>query len=415
MIKSFAGEYCVMISLADIQRAANLLHGRIVRTPLVYSHTFSGMTGMQVYLKLENLQLGGSFKVRGATFKIISHLDDIKSRGVIAASVGNHAQGVALAAHAAGVPATIIMPVWASIAKQQATRGYGAKLILEGDSLVESIAIGQRMASETKKVFIHPYDDEEVMIGQGTIGVEILEDMPDVDYIFVPVGGGGLIGGIAVAAKSLRPAVHVIGVQSSACPSAREALQAGRPVDLSAEERGALADAIMVTRVGDASFFILKELVDELAVVDEDQIASAMLLLLERKRILAEGAGAVPLAALFGESLPIPKGSKVVLVISGGNVDSLLLDRIIATGLRKQGRLMRFAVCLDDVPGSLARLLELLAKHQANVVHIHHVRNERDLPIICTRVDLELETRGFEHIKEIEDDLKKANYNFVIR
>jgi threonine dehydratase len=307
------------------------------------------------------------------------------------------------------------MPVWASIAKQQATRGYGAKLILEGQSLVESIAIGQRMATETKKIFIHPYDDEEIMVGQGTIGIEILEDLPDTDYIFVPVGGGGLIGGIAVAAKGLRPAVHVIGVQSSACPSALEALQAGRPVDLSAEERGALADAIMVTRVGDASFLIIKELVDEIAVVDEDQIASAMLLLLERKRILAEGAGAVPLAALLSGSLAIPKGSKVALVISGGNVDSLLLDRIIAAGLRKQGRLMRFSVCLDDVPGSLARLLELLAKHQANVVHIHHVRNERDLPIISTRVDLELETRGFEHMKEIEEDLKKANYNYVIR
>jgi threonine dehydratase len=385
-----------------------------MRTPLVYSHTFSEMTGMQVYLKLENLQLGGSFKVRGATFKIATHLDEIKSRGVIAASVGNHAQGVAFAAHAACVPATIIMPIWASIAKQQATRGYGAKLILAGDSLVESIAIGQRMASQTKEIFIHPYDDEEVMAGQGTIGIEILEDLPDADYIFVPVGGGGLIGGIAVAAKSLRPAIHMIGVQSSACPSALEALQAGRPVELEAEERGVLADAIMVTRVGDASFSILQELIDEIAVVDEDQIASAMLLLLERKRILAEGAGAVPLAALLSGSLGIPKGSKVVLVISGGNVDSLLLDRIIAAGLRKQGRLMRFSVCLEDVPGSLARLLDVLEKQQANVVHIHHVRNERDLPINFTKVNLELETRGFEHMNEIEEDLKKANYNFVI-
>lgn len=414
MIKSFVGEYYIIISLADIKRASNLLHGRVVRTPLVYSHTFSEMTGIQVYLKLENLQLGGSFKVRGATFKIVTHLDEIKGRGVIAASVGNHAQGVALAAHAACVPATIIMPIWASIAKQQATRGYGAKLILEGDSLVESISIGQRMAFETKRIFIHPYDDEEVMVGQGTIGIEILEDLPDADYIFVPVGGGGLIGGIAVAAKSLRPAVHVIGIQSSACPSACEALQAGGPVELEAEERGALADAIMVTRVGDASFSILQELVDEIAVLDEDQIASAMLLLLERKRILAEGAGAVPLAALLSGPLGIPKGSKVVLVISGGNVDSLLLDRIIAAGPRKQGRLMRFSVCLEDVPGSLARLLDVLKKQQANVVHIHHFRNERDLPINFTKVDLELETRGFEHMNEIKEDLKKVNYDFVI-
>lgn len=404
-----------MIYLTDIQSAAELLRGKVLRTPLVYSQTFSKMTGTEVYLKLENLQLGGSFKVRGATFKILSHLNEIKSKGLIAASVGNHAQGVALAARAASVPATIIMPIWASIAKKQATRGYGAQLILEGQSLVESIAIGQRMATETTKIFIHPYDDEEIMAGQGTIGLEILEELPDADYILVPVGGGGLIGGIAVAAKALRPAIRLIGVQSSACPSAREALQAGIPVDLNVEERGALADAIMVTRVGEAPFSILQELVDEIVVVDEDQISSAILLLLERKRILAEGAGAVPLAALLGGSPTIPKGSKVVLVISGGNMDTLLLDRIIASGLRQQGRLMRFSVCLEDAPGSLAKLLGLLAKGQANVVHIHHARNERDLLISFTRVDLELETRGFGHIKELEKDLKGANYKILMR
>ncbi len=403
-----------MISLADIQSASRLLSGRVMRTPLVYSHTFSQMTGLQVYLKLENLQLGGSFKVRGASFKILSHLHEIKGREVIAASVGNHAQGVAIAARAASLPATIVMPVWASIAKQEATRGYGAKLILEGESLVQSIAIGQRMAKDAGKIFIHPYDDEEVMAGQGTIGLEILEDLPDAHYIFVPVGGGGLIGGIAVAAKALRPVIHLIGVQSSACPSALEALRAGRPVALRAEERGALADAIMVTQVGRAPFPILQELVDEIATVDEDRISSAMLLLLERKRILAEGAGAAPLAALLEGSTAIPRGSKVVLVISGGNVDSLLLARVISSGLRQQGRLMRFSVCLKDAPGSLAGLLDLLAGHQANVVYIHHARNEPCLYIDLSRVDLELETRGFDHIKEIETALKRARYRAKI-
>jgi threonine dehydratase len=401
-----------MISLADIQSAAKLIYGKVLRTPLVYSPTFSEMTGAEVYLKLENLQKGGSFKIRGATNRIQSHLDEIKSRGVIAASVGNHAQGVALAARAAGVPATIIMPVWASIAKQQATRGYGAHLILEGHSLVESIAVGQRMAAETARTFIHPYDDEEVMAGQGTIGLEILDDLPDVDCILVPVGGGGLIGGIAAAAKAIRPEVRVVGVQSSACPSASLALQAGRPVELMAEERGALADAIMVTRVGDAAFSIMQTMVDDMVQVDEDQIASAMLLLLERKRILAEGAGAVPLAALLGGKPAIARGSRVVLVISGGNVDSLILDRIIARGLALQGRLMRFSLCLEDAPGSLAGLLDLLAGQQANVVHIHHARSESCLAINYTRVDLELETRGFEHIKEIEGAMKGAGYGF---
>ncbi|HOV81055.1 MAG TPA: threonine ammonia-lyase [Methanothrix sp.] len=399
-----------MISLSAIQNASDLLRGKVVRTPLVYSQTFSDMTGSEVYLKLESLQLGGSFKVRGATCKILSHIKDIKAGGVVAASVGNHAQGVALAARAACLPATIIMPVWASLAKQQAAKGYGAELLLRGESLVESISIGRKIAAETQRLFIHPYDDEEVMAGQGTIGLEIMEDLPDVDYIFVPVGGGGLIAGIAAAAKAIRPAVHVAGVQSSACPSALEALRAGRPVDVEADERGALADAIMVTRVGEFAFPILQRLVDEIALVDEDQIASAMLLLIERKRVLAEGAGAAPLAALLAGSPSIPQGSRVALVISGGNVDSLLLDRIIAAGLSKQGRMMRFSVCLEDAPGTLAGLLSLLARLQANVVHIHHARNERNLPINFSRVDLELETRGFEHIKEIESSLQETGY-----
>ena len=404
-----------MISLTDIQSAGKLLHGRVLRTPLVYSPTFSEMTGAQVYLKLENLQKGGSFKIRGATFKILSHLDEIKDKGVIAASVGNHAQGVALAARAVSVPATIIMPVWATLTKQLATRGYGAELILEGQSLVESISVGQRMATETGRTFVHPYDDEEVITGQGTIGLEIMEDLPDADYILVPVGGGGLIAGIATAAKTIRSAIHVVGVQSSACPSAIEAVKAGRPVELKAEERGSLADAIMVTRVGDAAFSIIQRLVDEIVMVNEDQIASAVLMLLERKRILAEGAGAVPLAALLGGVLEIAKGSRVVLVISGGNVDSLILDRIIAKGLLQDGRMMRFSVCLEDVPGSLARLLGLIASLQANVFHIHHARNQWGLPINFTHVDLELETKGFGHIKEIEEAMKRAGYRLNLR
>jgi threonine dehydratase len=404
-----------MISLADIQSAGKLLHGRVLRTPLVYSPTFSEMTGAQVYLKLENLQKGGSFKIRGATFKILSHLDEIKDKGVIAASVGNHAQGVALAARAVSVPATIIMPVWATLTKQLATRGYCAQLILEGQSLVESISVGQQMAAETGRTFVHPYDDEEVITGQGTIGLEIMEDLPDADYILVPVGGGGLIAGIATAAKTIRPAIRVVGVQSSACPSAIEAVKAGRPVELKAEERGSLADAIMVTRVGDAAFSIIQRLVDEIVMVNEDQIASAVLMLLERKRILAEGAGAVPLAALLGGVLEIPKGSRVVLVISGGNVDSLILDRIIAKGLLQEGRMMRFSVCLEDVPGSLARLLGLIASLQANVVHIHHARNQWGLPINFTQVDLELETKGFGHMKEIEVAMKRAGYRLNLR
>lgn len=404
-----------MISLTDINEAGKLLSGRVLRTPLIYSPTFSEMTGAEVYLKLENLQKGGSFKIRGATFKILSHLDEMKCKGVIAASVGNHAQGVALAARASFVPATIIMPIWASITKQQATSGYGAQLILEGESLVESINVGQAMAAKSGKTFIHPYDDEEIITGQGTLGLEILQDLPDADIIIVPVGGGGLIAGIATAAKAIRPAILVVGVQSTACPSAIEALKEGRPVELGAEEKGSLADAIMVTKVGDAAFSIIQKLVDDIVLADENQIASAILLLLERKRILAEGAGAAPLAALLGGALSIPKGSRIVLVISGGNVDSLVLERIIAKGLLQGGRMMRFSACLEDVPGSLAKLLSLIASLQANVMHIHHTRNEWGLAINVTRVDLELETRGPGHIKEIVKEMKRAGYRIKMR
>jgi threonine dehydratase len=405
-----------MISLADIQKAAQVLKGKVLRTPLIYSPTFSRMADAKVYLKLENLQEGGSFKVRGATYKIQSHLAELQSRGVVAASVGNHAQGVALAARDAGVSATIIMPSWASIAKQEATRGYGAELILRGESLAESIEIAKSLAHETGRTFIHPYDDEEVIAGQGTIGLEILEDLPDPDIILVPVGGGGLIAGIATAVKGLRPATHVVGVQAAACPSALKALKSGKPVALEdVEEKNSLADAIMVTQVGEADYPILQKLVDEVVTVDESQISSAMLLLLERKRILAEGAGAVPLAALLGPAFKLRKGSKVVLVISGGNVDSLLLDRVIHQGLRQEGRLMSFSVSLEDTPGSLARLLDLVAGHQANVVNIHHARNEKGLPINFTRVDLELETRGIEHLKEIGEVLKRAGYSIELR
>ncbi len=403
-----------MIEFCDVLQAANLLKDRVIRTPLVYSPTFSRLANAEIYLKLENLQMGGSFKVRGATYKLQSNLKKIQP-GVIAASVGNHAQGVALAASAAGVPATIIMPVWASISKQEATRAYGAEVRLMGKSLVESIEIGRRMAQETNRIFIHPFDDEEVIAGQGTVGLEILEDLPDTDLITVPVGGGGLIAGIALAAKAIRPEARVVGVQAASCPSARKALELGRPAEVQAEERGSIADAIMVTQVGEAPFPLLQKLVDEIVLVEEEQIASAVLKLLERKRILAEGAAAAPLAALLGGSLQVAEGSRVVLVVSGGNVDSLLLERIIAAGLLKEGRMMRFSVCLKDAPGSLAGLLELLARHEANVVHIRHARNEGGLAINYTRVDLELETRGFEHIKEIERAMDGAGYRFMRR
>lgn len=401
-----------MIEFDEIREAARLLEGRVIRTPLVRSHTFSQMARAEVYLKLESLQIGGSFKVRGATYKLLKRREEIGPAGVVAASAGNHAQGVALAARAAGLPAMIVMPVWASMGKQVATKSYGAEVILAGDSLAESISIARGMAEEGR-TFIHPYDDRDIIAGQGTVGLEILEDLPDPDLVVVPVGGGGLISGIASAIKPLRPETRIIGVQAAACPSAFEALRAGRRV--SVEAKKSIADGISVKEVGEANLPIIREHVDKVVLVEEEEIASAVLALLERKKVLAEGAGAAPLAALLASKLALPAGGKVVLVISGGNLDPPLMERAIRQGLLNDGRMMRFSACIEDVPGSLARLLDLVAVTGGNVLHIHHARGGKDLSLFKTRVDLEVETRGFGMIEEIKVALRAAGYEVVVR
>lgn len=397
-----------MISLEDIQSAAATLQGRILRTPLIHSATFTKMAGAQVFLKLENLQKTGSFKLRGATFKLLRNAAAIGSRGVVAASAGNHAQGVALAARLAGIAAAIVMPLGSSLSKQEATRGYGGDVILDGNNLEESLRKAQEMAQEGK-VLVHPYDDEDIITGQGTIGLEILEEIPDPDMIFVPIGGGGLIAGIASAVKAARPQTRIIGVQAAACPSAFASIQAGRVVRVEAHK--SIADGLAVKQLGSINFEIIREKVDDIVVLDEEQIAAAILMLLERKKVLAEGAGAITLAALLQGAVRIPKDGKVVLVISGGNVDSSLLGRVLRQGLFRTGRVMRVSVCLEDVPGALAGLLSLIAKHQANVLQIDHDRSLLELPIYVSRVELELETRGPDHVQEILAALKAAGYS----
>ncbi len=396
-----------LISLDDIQKADAILHGKVLRTPLVYSPYFSKQIEGEVYLKLENLQKTGSFKLRGATHKIQTHLNRIGPRGVVAASAGNHAQGVALAASQAGIRATIVMPEWASITKQEATRGYGGKILLKGQSLAESIQKAMELVA-TEMTFIHPYDDPETISGQGTIALEIFSELPDPDLILVPIGGGGLIGGIATAVKSIRPQTRIIGVQAAACPSTHRSRELGQIVRVEAQRT--IADGIAVKQPGELTFQIIQEKVDEILLVEEEQIGHAILTLLERKKILAEGAGAVPIAALFNPTTRIPKGRKVVLVISGGNVDTPLLERIVRQGLMRKGRMMKFAVNLDDIPGSLAQLLTLVAQLEGNVLHIYHHRSEKDLPTYMSRVELELETRGWEHLNQIAGALRKAGY-----
>lgn len=400
-----------MVSLADIRHAQELIAPHIIRTPLVHSPTISAMSGAEVYLKLETLQKAGSFKVRGATFKILSCPERCKEHGVVAASAGNHAQGVAIAAQIAGIPATIVMPEWTSIAKQEATRGYGANVIIAGLTLEESIGQAQVIAREGG-LFIHPYDDEGVITGQGTIALEILQDLPDADMIVVPVGGGGLIAGIAVAAKGLRAGISIIGAQAKACPSAYEALRQAEPVRVDAGRT--IADGIRVMQTGTETLPVLRELVDTIALVSEEEIADAMLLLMERKHVIAEGAGATPLAALLNGSIPVRPGSKVVLVISGGNVDSPQLFRILRQSLIRHGRIMRFSVLLDDQPGTLARLLFTIAKERGNILAIQHIQGESDTSAYQARVDLEIETRGMAHADAIKKALGDQGYRILI-
>jgi threonine dehydratase len=398
------------ISLNRFHQAAALIRPHIIHTPLVHSPTLSKMFDSDIYLKLENLQKTGSFKIRGAANKIFSRRNDICSGGVVAASAGNHAQGVALAAFRAGLSATIVMPEWASISKQEATCNYGGQVLLWGKSIGESLEKAKDIASQGK-TFIHPFDDVDIITGQGTLGIEILEDIPDTRMILAPVGGGGLISGIALAAKALSSSVQVIGVQAAVCPSAAEALHRGHVKSVRAQP--SIADGISVRQVGQITFEIIRSLVDRIALVDEASIASAILMLLERKKILAEGAGAVPLAALLNGAVSAPKSGKLVLVISGGNVDSPLLGRILHQGLLKNGRIMRIQVQLDDTPGSLARLLALVARRKANVLHIFHDRNVMNVPLFVTSVSLELETRGACHISEVFEEIQQAGYRIL--
>jgi threonine dehydratase len=396
-----------MVNLHDIQGAARVLDGVAIKTPLIFSTSFSRRAGAQVYLKLENLQKTGSFKFRGAYHKLSKIRPRVSPLGVVAASAGNHAQGVAHAAQLLGVPATIVMPEWASISKQLATRGYDGRVILAGTSLTESLAQARTLEAEGR-TFMHPYDDADVIAGQGTIGLEIVAELPTVDAVLTPVGGGGLIAGIATAVKTLRPETKVIGVQAAVCASALAARRLGKPTPVIA--RKSIADGISVKEVGRLPFAIMERSVDDIVTVEEEQIAAAVLDLLERKKILAEGSGAVPLAALVSGVLPSLRDQVVVLVVSGGNVDSHLLGRILNQGLYRSGRILKFSVVLEDVPGALAALLDVVATSRGNILHILHDRMGRHLPLGLSRVELEVETRDVGHMEEILNALTSSGY-----
>lgn len=395
------------LSLADIQGAQERLAGLILHTPLVYSQTLSRMTGGEVFLKLENLQTTGSFKIRGSLNKLKLLLAAGQVSGVVAASAGNHAQGVAYAAALEGLPATIIMPQWASLSKQAATEGYGGTVVRHGQTLAEALEHAQELA-QTGLTFIHPYDDLQIIAGQGTLGLEIVADLPDVDTVLIPVGGGGLAAGAALALKSLQPQVQIYGVQSRLVPSATTAFEAGKPVPVAGAPT--LADGINVTCLGEHTFPLLFRHLDGLALVSEEEIAEAVLLLLEKKKILSEGAGAVAAAALLYSPAGRFEGQKVVLVISGGNMDIPLLERVLQRALLTSKRLLSLQVVLPDSPGSLGRLTTLLGDAGANILHLAHDRLGLDLPLRQTRVKLDLETLGASHCDQILQALRQAGY-----
>ena len=305
------------------------------------------------------------------------------------------------------------MPEWVSISKQEATRNYGGRVLIQGENLAASLEVAQKISRREDMTFIHPFDDIDIITGQGTIALEIVEDLADVDMIIAPIGGGGLIAGIASAARSLNPDIKITGVQSESCPSAYESIKKGKVVTV--DSKSSIADGITVKQTGKLNFEMIRECVEEVVLVQEKHIASAILTLLERKKILAEGAGAVSLAALMNGSIKISGNQKVVLMISGGNVDSPLLGRVINQGLTKNGRIMRFLVKLDDTPGALSSLLLLIASLEANVLDIHHDRYMKDASLYVSSVELELETRSFSHIEEIALELEKHGYDITMK
>ncbi len=396
-----------MVTFQDIAAARDRLAGLIIRTPVVYSQTLSRLAGAEVFLKLENLQTTGSFKLRGSLNKIQLLQSRGGLTGVVAASAGNHAQGVAYAAARVGLPATIVMPQWASISKQLATAGYGGRVEVGGADLAQALARAQELAA-TGLTLIHPYDDPEVIAGQGTIGLEILADLPETDTVIVPVGGGGLAAGVALALKEGRPGIRVIGVQAERVPAARQALAQGQPVSVPAA--ATLADGINVRRVGEHPFPLLQRYLDGVELVSEGAIAAAVLLLLDKKKVLAEGAGATPAAALLGPLAGQALGRRLVLVISGGNIDIPVLGRVLQRGLLNARRLLTLRVVLADTPGSLGRLTTLLGELGANILHLYHDRRSRTLPLEDTRVEVDLETKGEEHGRQIMDTLARRGY-----
>ena len=396
-----------MVTLSDIQTALGRIRESIQISPCTRSETFSELAGNSVYLKLENRQRTGAYKERGALNKLLTLSAEERSRGVIAASAGNHAQAVAYHAARLGIRARICMPLPTPLIKVSATRGYGADVLLHGANYDEAFAEALRQSEADKITFVHAFDDETVIAGQGTLGLELLEQHPDLEVFVVPIGGGGMIGGLACAVKEKNPKVRVIGVQPSRLPSMKVAVAEGKPVTLAAAVT--IADGIAVRRAGERTLPLVQKYVDEIVTVEEEEVANAILLLLEREKTLAEGAGAAAVAALVNHRVEL-SGKRVAAIVGGGNIDVTLLARIIERGLVKDGRLVRLRVRLPDYPGALHRLTGILAEHRANLVETSYDRAYHGVNLGDTAIDITMETRGPEHIAELIAALGAAGY-----
>ncbi|MFG2650194.1 threonine ammonia-lyase [Streptomyces sp. NPDC048436] len=397
------------VTLDDVRGAQKMLSGVSRVTAMEGSRHLSQLVGSPVHLKCENLQRTGSFKLRGAYVRIAGLLPEERAAGVVAASAGNHAQGVALASSLLGVRSTVFMPVGAPLPKVAATRDYGADVRMHGQVVDETLAAAQEHAHETGAVFIHPFDHPDIIAGQGTVGLEILEQCPELRTLVLGVGGGGLAAGIAVAVKALRPDVKVIGVQAAGSAAYPPSLAAGHPVSI--ENPVTMADGIKVGRPGDVPFKIIDDLLDDIVTVSEDELSSALLLCLERAKMVVEPAGASPVAALL--SRPQDFRGPVVALLSGGNVDPLLMQRILRHGMAAAGRYLSLRLRLTDRPGALATLLGVLSVVDANVLDVSHVRTDPRLGLTEVEVELQLETKGPVHCAEVGAALREAGYTVI--
>ncbi|WP_405141770.1 threonine ammonia-lyase [Sphaerisporangium sp. NBC_01403] len=397
------------VTYDDVVAARELLDNVVIRTPLLHSRVLSELIGGPVYLKCENLQRAGSFKVRGAYVRIARLTDEERSRGVVAASAGNHAQGVALASGLLGCKSTVFMPHGAPLPKVEATRSYGADVIFAGTTVDHALAAAKEHADETGAVFIHPFDHPDVVAGQGTLGLEILEQLPEVGTITLAVGGGGLAAGVALAAKSMRPGVRIVGVQAERAAAYPASLAAGHPVVV--EPVSTMADGIAVGRPGDITFEMIHYLVDSVVTVSEETLSRALLLCLERTKMVVEPAGVAGVAALL--DWPHAFEPPVVVVLSGGNIDPLLLSKVLRHGLSVAGRYLAFRIRLPDRPGALATLLSRLADLGANVLDVGHERMDPRLHLDEAEVLMHLETKGPIHCDEVLTGLRRYGYKLI--